>query len=195
MPLNDFARVMGHEQISTTLDRYTHPSDRAPGGRRRSPSPPRSGVAGQGRSRPEPTTRWCSRRPARAPRPGGAARRCRRSFTAVGDHHGQIDQNPAPVMNREHAGPGQRSGQGAGQPGPVHEHPQQRRADMRHHTSPVRGDPQFLRPRRRLHAGSASLAAKPVDVAITSFPCQSGAFVYSHADRTRQTMITVNHPG
>ncbi|MGC5017570.1 hypothetical protein [Micromonospora sp. DT47] len=24
VPINDVARVMGHEQISTTLDRYTH---------------------------------------------------------------------------------------------------------------------------------------------------------------------------
>jgi integrase len=27
VPLNDIARVMGHEQISTTLDRYTHAFD------------------------------------------------------------------------------------------------------------------------------------------------------------------------
>ncbi|GLY25413.1 tyrosine-type recombinase/integrase [Micromonospora sp. NBRC 101691] len=27
VPLDDAARVMGHEQISTTLDRYTHTSE------------------------------------------------------------------------------------------------------------------------------------------------------------------------
>jgi hypothetical protein len=33
---------------------------------------------------------------------------------------------------------------------------------------PVRTDPQILRPRRKVHLGSASLAGNSVDVAITS---------------------------
>jgi hypothetical protein len=78
-------------------------------------------------------------------------------LTAVGDHHGQIDQHPAPVMHRPPPSPGQRTRHSARQPRAISQHPQQRRADMRHHTRTVRGDPQILRPRRRLHFGSASL--------------------------------------
>jgi hypothetical protein len=55
-------------------------------------------------------------------------------LAAVRDQHGEIDQHPAPVMHRPRTGPGQRTGQRCGQPGPIRQHPQQRRTDMGHHT-------------------------------------------------------------
>jgi hypothetical protein len=116
-------------------------------------------------------------------------------LTTVGDQHREVDQDPAPVVHRLPPFAGKRLGQGAGQPGPVGQHPQQRGADVRHHTRTVRGDPQILRPRRRLHRGSASLVEKPVDVAITSFPYSRGTSAYLHADKRRTLMITMNHPG
>jgi len=58
-------------------------------------------------------------------------------FTAIGGQYGQIDQDPTPIMARERPGPRKRDRQGAGQPGPIREHPQQRRADVRHHTRGV----------------------------------------------------------
>jgi hypothetical protein len=66
---------------------------------------------------------------------------------------------------------------------------------VRHHARTVRGDPQILRPRRRLHLGSASLVEKPVDVAITSFLYSRGTSAYLHADERPLFPITVNHAG
>jgi hypothetical protein len=54
-------------------------------------------------------------------------------LTAVGDQHREIDQQPAAVMGRPPAPAGQCRRQRRGQPGPVGQQPQQRRADMRHH--------------------------------------------------------------
>jgi hypothetical protein len=39
------------------------------------------------------------------------------------------------------------------------------------------------------------LAMKPVDVAITSFPCSRGTSAYLHANERPFLTITVNHPG
>ena len=64
---------------------------------------------------------------------------------------------------------------------------QQHRTHMRHDTRTAHGDPQTPRPRRRLHAGSASLVEKPVDVAITSFPYSRGTSVYLHAETRPKT--------
>lgn len=57
----------------------------------------------------------------------------------IGDHHREIDDDPAPVVDRPAPVAGQPGGQRPGQPRPVSQYPQQRRADMRHHTRPVRG--------------------------------------------------------
>jgi hypothetical protein len=116
-------------------------------------------------------------------------------LTTVGDHHRQIDRDPAPIMARPPTPPGQRTRQRLGQAGPIRQHSQQRRTHMRHHPRAIRGDPQTSRPRRRLHLRSAPSARDPVRFDTDSFPCRRGTSAYLHADNQHMLMITANHPG
>jgi hypothetical protein len=50
-------------------------------------------------------------------------------FPTIGDHHSQIDQHQAPIMNRPPTRP-----TAPGSDRPVGQHPQQRHTGMRHHT-------------------------------------------------------------
>ena len=59
---------------------------------------------------------------------------------AIGEHHRDVDQDPAPVMNRGERAPLERLGQLGGQSDPVGEHPGRHAARVRHDTGPIAGD-------------------------------------------------------
>ena len=90
----------------------------------------------------------------------------------VGDLSRRDRQHPAAIVHRPPARLASPADNGARQPGPVGQQPQQGRTGVRQNTRSGRGDPQVLRPRRRPHRGSASQVEKLVDVAITSSPAR-----------------------
>jgi hypothetical protein len=120
---------------------------------------------------------------------------------AYNDHLGprcgssRVAQGTRPaVMHRPPPRLRQPAAQGAGQPDPIGQHPQQCRADMRHHIRPVRGD------RRSFdHAAGCTSEVPPsqwtVDVAITSSRCSRGTSACLHTDERRSLTVTMDHGG
>src|SRR2546430_7673222 len=142
-----------------------------------------------------PASTWPATRPTRIPRPGGVARRCRRSPR----HRRRSSRPDRPARDPGHgpatspAGPTRPTALRSDLSGPRGS--AARRTYVPHHTRTVRGDPQILRPRRRLHLGSASLVEKPVDVAITSsLTAEALPSIYTPKTPHDQT-ITMNHRG
>ena len=154
-----------------------------------SPAPSRSCPAAPRRSRRGRASTSPARPPHRTPHLVAQHVDVADRLTPVGDHHGQVDQHPTPIVNRPPAPPRERRRQRLGQPGPVGQHPRQRRARVRHHARTVGGDPQVPRP-RRMHSEGAPFAREPDRFDTVSFPCRKGTFAYLHAgERSCLTII------
>ncbi len=115
------------------------------------------------------------------------------ALPTVGDHHGQIDQHPTPIVHRPPVLPSKGGRQRCGQPGPVGQHPQQRRTHVRHHTRTVRGDRRSFDYALNCTPKVPPSARERFDT--VSFPYGRGSFAYLHAADQPNSAIIANHPG
>lgn len=116
----------------------------------------------------------------------------------VGDHHREVDQHPAPIMDRPPIPPGQGIRQRLRQAGSIGQNPQQRRAHLRHHARTVGGDPQVPRPRRKLHCENAFSAREPDRFdTVSSLSGEALFLIYTPAtgQDPRSRRITQANPG
>lgn len=76
-------------------------------------------------------------------------------LTAISEHHRNVDQHPAPVVDRDESPPCHRLRQSGGEPDPISQKTRRDGPGMRNHPDTISGDRQTGRPRSTLHLPSA----------------------------------------